>query len=219
MDSQIFKKRKKQFIVIFVVAVLFILSSYISIRYKDYFEEVVAHKSIEALILYMAITALAIILAPAVSTLPLLPIASGIWGQFLAAIATIFAWFLGAWGAFALSRIFGHGIICHFFKINNEEKWRTRLPRENLFWLVVLARIFLPVDVLSYIIGLFTDMRLSSYLLATLIGITPFAFIFAYGATLPVNIQALSLLVFVVLAISNYKLIKKGIQKVFKNWF
>lgn len=219
MDLQLFKKRKKQFAAIFAIAVLFIFSSYLSIHYESYFEKVVAYKSVEAAIIYFLITMFAVILAPAVSTLPLLPIASSIWGPFMAAIFTIFAWLAGAWGAFALSRIFGHGIICKFFRIKNEEKWRDALPRENLFWLVVMARIFLPVDVLSYIIGLFTDMRLSAYLLATFIGITPFAFIFAYGAQLPVDIQALALAVFVVLVILNYKFIKKGAQKIFKNWF
>jgi len=218
MDAQVFKKRKKQFAAIFVIAVLFILSSYLSIHYGSYFQKLVAYKNAEAAFIYILITTLDVILAPVVSTLPLLPVAAKIWGPFMAAIFTILGWFLGAWAAFSLSRIFGHEIICKFFRIKNEEKWRNRLPRENLFWLVVMARIFLPVDVLSYIIGLFTDMRLSAYLLATFIGITPFAFIFAYGAQLPIDIQAMALAIFVILVILNYKFIKKGTQKIFKNW-
>jgi len=218
MSIHLFKKRKKQIVTVFVVALLFVVSSYLSIHYKTYFEEVVAHKSAMAAFFYVLITVLAVILAPGVSTLPLLPIASSIWGPFMAAVFTIASWMLGAWGAFALSRIFGYAIICKIFRIK-EEKWRKRLPRENLFWLVVFARIFLPVDILSYVIGLFTDMRLSAYLLATLIGVTPFAFLFSYGAQLPVDIQLLAFVSFLFVAVLNYRLIKKGVHKMFKNWF
>ena len=38
----------------------------------------------------------------------------------------------------------------------------------------------IPVDGLSYILGLFSKMSLKSYTLATIIGLTPFAFIWAY---------------------------------------
>jgi uncharacterized membrane protein YdjX (TVP38/TMEM64 family) len=39
----------------------------------------------------------------------------------------------------------------------------------------------IPVDILSYVVGLLTNMSLWKYTLATIIGITPFSFIFSYG--------------------------------------
>ena len=49
------------------------------------------------------------------------------------------------------------------------------------FMSVVLLRMVLPVDVLSYALGFFSDISLWRYTTATIIGIAPFAFIFAYA--------------------------------------
>jgi uncharacterized membrane protein YdjX (TVP38/TMEM64 family) len=42
----------------------------------------------------------------------------------------------------------------------------------------------IPADVLSYALGLLVMMPYTHYFLATLIGVTPFALIFAYATTL-----------------------------------
>jgi len=63
------------------------------------------------------------------------------------------------------------------------------MPHQNLFWSVVLLRMALPVDVLSYGIGLFSKMSFSTYFWATLIGVVPFSFIYAYVGSLPVWYQ------------------------------
>ena len=45
----------------------------------------------------------------------------------------------------------------------------------------MLLRILIPVDILSYALGLISAMPLSHYILATAIGITPFSFIWSYA--------------------------------------
>lgn len=46
--------------------------------------------------------------------------------------------------------------------------------------------VVVPVDILSYAVGLFVPMSYSAYLAATVLGVTPFAFVFAYSMdTLP----------------------------------
>jgi len=74
----------------------------------------------------------------------------------------------------------------HTFENNFSDK--------NLFWTVALLRIIVPVDILSYAIGLFSEMNSTPFFFATLIGVTPFAFIFAYAGTLPVRLQLLVLI-------------------------
>jgi len=39
----------------------------------------------------------------------------------------------------------------------------------------------IPVDILSYAVGLLSSMRLIPYAVATFIGVIPFSFVFAYG--------------------------------------
>jgi len=60
-----------------------------------------------------------------------------------------------------------------------------------------------PVDVLSYVLGLFSRMKSAPYFFATLIGVAPFAFVFAYAGTLPFlyQMEALGLALFVMLLV------------------
>ena len=74
-------------------------------------------------------------------------------------------------------------------------------------------RMVIPVDVLSYAIGLFSTMSLKSYTLATVIGITPFAFIFAYTAKLPLWLQVCVLIFTGVVIIYGYKHMKNSFTK------
>jgi uncharacterized membrane protein YdjX (TVP38/TMEM64 family) len=49
----------------------------------------------------------------------------------------------------------------------------------------VLARLVLPMDVISYVFGLSTDIGWSRYVVATALGLTPSAFLLAYLGKLP----------------------------------
>ena len=54
-------------------------------------------------------------------------------------------------------------------------------------------RMILPVDVLSYLLGLFSKVDLKTYTLATFIGVIPFAFILSYIGSLSFAYQLFSL--------------------------
>jgi uncharacterized membrane protein YdjX (TVP38/TMEM64 family) len=54
-----------------------------------------------------------------------------------------------------------------------------------VFWSIVLVRLVLPMDVISYVLGLFTDIEWPKYVAATAIGLTPSAFLLAYLGKLP----------------------------------
>ena len=65
------------------------------------------------------------------------------------------------------------------------ERIEKKLPAHHLFWWVVAMRMVVSVDVLSYLLGLTITMSYLRYTIATLIGVTPFAFVFAYASALP----------------------------------
>ena len=44
----------------------------------------------------------------------------------------------------------------------------------------MLVRLVLPMDVISYVLGLFTDIGWPTYVAATALGLTPSAFVLAY---------------------------------------
>jgi uncharacterized membrane protein YdjX (TVP38/TMEM64 family) len=71
---------------------------------------------------------------------------------------------------------------------SNEKK----IPSENIFWAIVVLRMSVPVDILSYGLGLFSKINRKKYILATIIGVIPFAFLISYLGSLPVVYQLIS---------------------------
>lgn len=142
--------------------------------------------------LYVLITIFAVVVAP-FSTVPLIPIASNLWGWQVAGVLSILGWAIGAQLAFLLARRFGKPFvekIYSFKKLHTFEKYFTN---KNLFWTVIFLRMIIPVDILSYALGLFSEIKSVTFFFATLIGITPFAFIFAYAGNLSVRLQIIIL--------------------------
>ena len=54
-----------------------------------------------------------------------------------------------------------------------------------VFWSIVMLRLAMPMDLLSYLLGLFTHVSLWKYAAATALGVTPPAFLLAYLGKLP----------------------------------
>ena len=89
------------------------------------------------------------------ATLSLIPVAARVLGPVAAALATTAGWTAG------------------------------RFIPEDLFWSIVFVRLVLPMDVISYVLGLFTDIRWATYVGATALGLTPSAVLLAYVGKLP----------------------------------
>jgi uncharacterized membrane protein YdjX (TVP38/TMEM64 family) len=64
------------------------------------------------------------------------------------------------------------------------KRLKAYVPKD-LFWSIVVLRTFMPMDVISYVLGLFTNMTWSSYAIATALGLTPSAFLLAYLGKTP----------------------------------
>src|SRR3989344_5325913 len=161
------------------------------------------------MVAYVVIAVIATVAAP-ISAAPLIPIAAHAWGGVIKAILSILGWTVGSLVAFALGRRDGLPFAQKFISAHNLEKIHKHIPQERIFWSVVLLRIMIPVDLLSYALGIFGVLGWKKYTLATIIGITPFAFIFAYLGTLPVSYQLFSipagiLLIFIVYASGGKK--------------
>ncbi len=140
------------------------------------------------MLIYVLLATSSTVLAP-VNTLPLIPVATALWGGLISALLSITAWTLGAIIAFIIARRLGKPFIEKRFDLNQIARYEKLLGDEYVFWNIVALRIMIPVDILSYAIGLFTSVKLSTYSLATLIGVSPFAFLLAYSATFPLILQ------------------------------
>ena len=195
-----------------LLGLLFIVSSYLSFRYAEDIRGVVFLRGAAGMASYVALMIFSVVVAP-FETLPLLPVAVRLWGPLLTAFLSIAGWSLGALLAFALARRWGAALVCRFVRKCDIEEWGKVLPRKNLFGLIVLFRLLLPVDIISYAAGIFTRMEWTLYLAATVLGVAPFAFLFSYGAQLPVYVQAAAGFIIVVVLASSYNSIKLSLKK------
>jgi uncharacterized membrane protein YdjX (TVP38/TMEM64 family) len=176
-----------------IVLILFILISYI-IQSNSQFIENNLDKTLSGILFYIFLTTTATIIAP-ISAVPLLPFAIFLWGWFFAAIFSIIGWTLGSVIAFSLARKFGVPIIKHFVSLKKLSKFEKYIPKEKIFLSIIVMRIFLPVDILSYLLGLFSKVKFSTYTLATIIGLTPFAFALAYLGKFSIKTQIISIII------------------------
>lgn len=129
---------------------------------------------------YVGALVLAVVLAP-VTVLPLIPAAAGIFGPFVTGVLSVIGWTIGAVIAFLLARHVGRPILSFFASLEDIEKLETKFPQKDTFLGLVLLRMIVPVDLLSYAIGLLSSMPLRTYVYATALGVAPFSFVFAYA--------------------------------------
>lgn len=135
-------------------------------------------------LLFISLMFLATVVAP-LSTTPIIPVAAGILDPFIVGVLSVLGWTAGAVVAFLLARRYGKPLIGRFMDMSSLERYENLIPARLEFLTLILMRMVIPVDVLSYAIGLVSGITLWRYTLATLIGVTPFSFVFAYsGAAL-----------------------------------
>ena len=144
----------------------------------DYFSQFIGNDFI-GVTFFIVVFALATILVP-LTGLPLIVPGSAVFGTFLVSIYSIIGWTIGAIIAFFIARYLGRPVLAFFVPIEKIEKYEQYFSGKIEFWGLVLLRMVLPVDIISYVVGLLSRISFKKYLLATILGITPFAFIFAY---------------------------------------
>ena len=133
-----------------------------------------------SLSIYGVVMMAAIVLAP-LSIAVIIPFMAEIFGAFPIFMVTWFSWFVGSIIAFVITRRFGRPIAGRLFSLKRLERLERRLPKNMDFWVLLLLRLFIPADVLSYAVGLLSKISFRKYVSATAIGIIPFAFILSFG--------------------------------------
>ena len=203
------KNKIKAVIPVAIIVALFVVSAFYSQKYGEEAKIFVERGGVFGMVAYVAIAVIATVAAP-ISAAPLIPIAANVWGVAATAMLSILGWTVGSRIAFVIGRKYGLPLAQKFFSVRNIENLHKHIPKERIFWSVVVLRIMIPVDLLSYALSIFSVLSWKKYTLATIIGISPFAFIFAYLGTLPISYQIFSipagiLLIFIVYASGGKK--------------
>ncbi len=189
---------------------IFVFIAQVSQANKELLQGWVLHTGIYAPIVYIFINALSIVIAP-LGTGFLIPVAANTFGPVYAALYSILGWFIGSILAFHLSRRYGYGQVSSLKVSQRVKEIEKSVSNKKLYILVTLLRMALPVDVFSYALGLFSNISYKMFIITTLIGITPFAFLFTYASVLPiwtqimVSIFSLGVFAYALYFISTYK--------------
>jgi len=214
------KKNQKEVVkavaVIVVVGIFFIISSLIVNHYIEPLKKYSFENYYYGVLIYIFIATVSIVIAP-VSSMPLIPFASLVWGWKLAALYSIIGWTLGETITFWLARKYGKPIIKKLISLKEVERFEKFIPDHHIFASIVLLRIVLPTDGLGYALGLFSNVKMKPYVIATILGTIPFAIIFTYLGTLNVLYQIIGFVVAFILVGSlltiGYHMKKKEMNK------
>src|SRR3989338_7304569 len=165
-------------------------------RLTTYLAGIIAANFFMGTLAYVVLMVIATVVAP-LSFLPLIAVAAAIFGPFLTGILNVIGWWVGCLLAFYIARYAAKPILEKFIALDAIKKYENKIPKQNEFWAIVLLRALVPVDILSYALGILTMLQWRPHALATLIGIVPFAFIYAYGgsAIFARNVWQISLIV------------------------
>jgi len=193
---------------------LFVFAGYFSNTYSEILTESIGRYGAFGMLIYVLGATGATIVAP-LTFLPLLPVAVVLWGSFSAALLSIAAWTAGAVVAFVVARRFGQPVVWRLIGKHRIAQISKLFPEHHLFITVVLLRIALPVDLVSYALGLFSVMRFSQYTIATLLGIIPFAFALAYLSEVNTSLQVGALALGIIIIALGLSRVQKKYQKTF----
>ncbi len=203
---------KKTLLMLLVFVVAFVFASFVANKYEYIINEVIHGAGIYAPIGFVVLTALFVVFIIPLDIVFLIPVGVSVWGAIPTALMSITGWIIGAAIAFCVARNFGSSVVRKIVGLKHIEALERRIPKHNLFWFVVLWRMVVSVDMLSYALGLVSTISFRDYVLATAIGVAPFGFFFAYAGTLPVWYQSVVLIVMAISIVSIlyiYKLPQK----------
>ncbi len=207
-------KKIKSIIEILIIIALFVFFSYIVQKNLGFFEGFIGNNT-HGVIVYVIIEITSIVVAP-ITTLPIIALASNLWGWFFAGVISLFAWSVGSLIAFFIGRKYGADLVKKFIPIEKIHEIENRIPKDHFFWSVVFLRIVIPVDVLSYALGIFSNIKTRTYLLATILGITPVVFLLAYLGTVPFEYQLIALLIAMIIITTGFIVREKRRKKLNK---
>jgi uncharacterized membrane protein YdjX (TVP38/TMEM64 family) len=128
---------------------------------------------------YLFAVAASVVLLP-LSSLPLLPLAVHLYGFWVTALLSAAGWWIGSLIAFQIARI-GRRYLERFASLDAVDRLERRIPQDIGFGGIVVLRMILPVDIVSFALGLLKELRFSTYAVASLIGIVPFAVVWSYA--------------------------------------
>jgi len=208
-------KKTKLIIGTLLGVAVFIVAAQLSQQHSDSLQEITRNAGIIGVLSYIGITMVSIVIAP-IGTGFLVPVAANSFGPALAALYSITGWTVGSVIAFLLARYVKRTALQDAAFIEKIRIYEQKLPRWYLYGLIIALRVSLPVDVVSYALGVASTIRLNAFVVTTVIGITPFTFAFTYSAQSELWVQLVVGFVGIIVFLGGILFVKKKLTTVEK---
>ena len=200
---------KKLILSTVLVVGLFFVAEIVAHLYSEEIAHTIQGHSKMSIVFFVLMAAVAVII-PVWSNMFLLPFGVIAWGAFTTALLCILGWWIGSLTSFALARSYKDLLIQKYPSLSNHQFVDSLISGKHQSLSLIFLRMTLPVDVLSYALGLFSKkVSWEENALTTLVGITPFAFIFSYVGELSLEVEATILigtsLLFIMYIVSRRK--------------
>ncbi len=179
----------------FIGILIFIGVSFIIQRNIESFQNLLQDYKTAGIFIYILLGILSTVFAP-LTSVPLIPLASNLYGWFLTGVYSIIGWFIGSLIAFYIARKYGKPYVKKLVSLNEIRGLEKTVSKKRKFWGLIFIRMFLPVDLLTYALGIFTNIGFRTFSITTFIGIIPFAFILSYLGYLPILYQIAGWIIF-----------------------
>jgi uncharacterized membrane protein YdjX (TVP38/TMEM64 family) len=176
-------RRRREYVWLALIAGVLLTAVLLTRAHADSIKAFIDRNAAWGVFLYIVLNILDALIAPG-ATLPLIPVAVHAWGRVVAALITTVGWTAGSLIAFLIARRWGYPIVSKMTSMERLRGMKRYIP-EDLFWSIALLRLVLPMDVISYAIGLFTDISWTKYTTATSLGLLPSALVLAWLGKLP----------------------------------
>jgi uncharacterized membrane protein YdjX (TVP38/TMEM64 family) len=141
--------------------------------------EIATEHRILGAVLFACLMFITTIVAP-LSSLGVVPMIAPLLGPFTTGVACYVGWLMGALVAFYIGRIYGQPFVSKVMSQTAWSRYMRYLQKDMSFVYIIMLRMVLPVDILSYLLGAFTIVSFAKYTVASAIGILWFSFAFAY---------------------------------------
>jgi uncharacterized membrane protein YdjX (TVP38/TMEM64 family) len=199
------KKEKINALIGLVILIIsFILISHLIQTNSQYIDNIISKIKVrDFAIVFVLIVIIGTVFVP-ITFIPLIPIATYSYGWIQTGFFILIGEFIGAIIAFGISRKYGLPLVSRLISLEEIKKYENMIPEGNIFWAVVLIRIALPVDVLSYVFGIFEKIRFEIFAFATLLGLIPGAFALSYIGSLELKYQVIAFIMAVIVILIGY---------------
>ncbi len=169
----------KHYIATGLLGVVIILSFTGYVKVPEMLYTYLGTHTFEGVLIVTSLMFMATVLAP-VALLPMIPVIAPMLGPFVTGLACWLGWTFGSVAAFWIARYGGRPLLARWISIERIESLQSRIPEHSHFMIIFALRLVIPVDVLSYALGLFSTVSMKTYTLASALGILWFSFAFAY---------------------------------------